>query len=167
MAIEKWVFFIVPHLLWHGASVYNSHLQGPVTLAPIADRLAVLLPVFTTYVWRGWDLNTQSSPCDANALTNCTTAAVIPVWICNLALCKVASLCACNCVYVPISVVFICLCYTACLRKCVWCCVFVTACRWKLMSYKIESKAQSLLEMFLKLVIIDVETIGVVIWEIF
>lgn len=30
MAIEKWRFLSVPHLLWHGASVYN--LQGPVTL---------------------------------------------------------------------------------------------------------------------------------------
>ena len=25
-------FFSVPHWLWHGASVYNGHLQGPVTL---------------------------------------------------------------------------------------------------------------------------------------
>ena len=24
MAIEQWGFFIVPHLLWHGASVYNG-----------------------------------------------------------------------------------------------------------------------------------------------
>ena len=30
-AIEQWGFFCVPHLLWHGASVYNGHLQGPVT----------------------------------------------------------------------------------------------------------------------------------------
>ena len=37
----------MPHLLWHGASVYNGHLRGPVTLIPIAERLAVelLLPV--------------------------------------------------------------------------------------------------------------------------
>ena len=32
MAIEQWWFFSVPHLLWHGASVYNGHLQGLVTL---------------------------------------------------------------------------------------------------------------------------------------
>ena len=25
-------FFSVPHLLWHGASAYNGHLRGPVTL---------------------------------------------------------------------------------------------------------------------------------------
>ena len=31
MAIEQWRFFSVPHLLWHGASVYNGHLSGPVT----------------------------------------------------------------------------------------------------------------------------------------
>ena len=35
MAIEQWGFFSLPHLLWHGASVYNSHLRGP-----IAERLA-------------------------------------------------------------------------------------------------------------------------------
>ena len=31
MAIEQWGFFSVPHLLWHGAFVYNGHLRGPVT----------------------------------------------------------------------------------------------------------------------------------------
>ena len=29
--------FSVPYLLWHGPSVYNGHLRGPVTLAPIAE----------------------------------------------------------------------------------------------------------------------------------
>ena len=45
-----WGFFSVPHLLWHGASVYDGHLRGPVTLTPVAERLAVELskPVFTT-----------------------------------------------------------------------------------------------------------------------
>ena len=28
-AIEQWGTFSVPHLLWHGASAYNGHLQGP------------------------------------------------------------------------------------------------------------------------------------------
>ena len=32
MAIDQWGFFSVQHLLWHGASVYNGHLRGPVTL---------------------------------------------------------------------------------------------------------------------------------------
>ena len=43
MAIEQWTsrFFSVPHLLRHGASVYNGHLWGPVTLTPFAERLAV------------------------------------------------------------------------------------------------------------------------------
>ena len=37
----------MPHVLRHRASVYNGHPQRPVTLAPIAERLAVelLLPV--------------------------------------------------------------------------------------------------------------------------
>ena len=50
MAIEQWRCLSVLHLLWHGASVYNDHLRGPVTLTPIAERLAVelTLPVFTT-----------------------------------------------------------------------------------------------------------------------
>ena len=39
------------HLLGHGESVYNGHLQGPVTLTPIAESLKVelSLPFFTTY----------------------------------------------------------------------------------------------------------------------
>ena len=41
MAIEQWGFFSMPHLLWHRASVYNGHLRGPVTLTPIAERLAL------------------------------------------------------------------------------------------------------------------------------
>ena len=50
MAVEQWGFFSVSHLLWHGASVYNGHPRGSVTLTTIAERLAVelSLPVFTT-----------------------------------------------------------------------------------------------------------------------
>ena len=78
MAIEQWGFFSVPHWLWHRASVYNGHVRGPVTLTPIADRLAVelSLPVFTTYVCRRWDSNTQPSACEASTLTHCATAAI-------------------------------------------------------------------------------------------
>ena len=54
MNIEQWGFFSVPHLLWHGASNYNGHLRGPVTLIPFAERLAVELSlhVFTTCLSR-------------------------------------------------------------------------------------------------------------------
>ena len=78
MAIEQLGFFSMPHLLWHGASIYYGHLRGPVTLTPIAERLALelSLPVFTTWVCRGWDSNTQPSTCGANALSQCATAAV-------------------------------------------------------------------------------------------
>ena len=50
MANAQWGFFNVPHLLRHGHPLYNGHLWGPVTLTPVAERLAVelLLPVFTT-----------------------------------------------------------------------------------------------------------------------
>ena len=40
MVIEQCGFFSVPHLLRHGASVYNGYLRGPVTLTPVAERLA-------------------------------------------------------------------------------------------------------------------------------
>ena len=43
MAIKQRGFFSVLHLLWQGTSVYNSHLRGPVTLTPMAERLAVKL----------------------------------------------------------------------------------------------------------------------------
>ena len=45
MAIEQSGFFSVPHLLWHEASVFNCHLRGPVKLTPIAERLALELPL--------------------------------------------------------------------------------------------------------------------------
>ena len=69
----------VPHLLWHGASVYYGHLRGPVTLTPNAERLAVELSlhVLTTWVCRCWDSNTQPSACGSNALTNCATIAAL------------------------------------------------------------------------------------------
>ena len=68
MTIEQWGFFRMPHLLWHGASVYNGHLT------PFAERLAVELsiPNFTTYVYCGLDSNTQPFACGANALFHCT-----------------------------------------------------------------------------------------------
>ena len=61
LAIEQWGYFRLPHLLWHGASVYNGHLWGPVTLTPIAEHWAVelSLPVLTTLDCRGWDSNIE------------------------------------------------------------------------------------------------------------
>ena len=77
-AIAQWGFLSVPQLLWHETSVYNGHLRGPITLTPNAKYWAVelSLPVFITKVCRGWDVNTQPSPCEANALTYGATAAV-------------------------------------------------------------------------------------------
>ena len=42
---KQWGFFNVPHLLWHGPTLCNGHLRGPVTLTPVAKRLAVELPL--------------------------------------------------------------------------------------------------------------------------
>ena len=41
-------FVSLPHLLWHGASIYNGHLRGSMTLTPVDEHLAVelSLPVF-------------------------------------------------------------------------------------------------------------------------
>ena len=77
MAIEPWGFFSVPHLLWHGASVYDGHLRGPVTLTPIAERFALELSLPVLRLWcfaAGIRTRTQSPACEANALTHCATA---------------------------------------------------------------------------------------------
>ena len=70
---------LASHTYCDSGTVYDSHLRGPVTLTPIAERLAVerSLHVFTTYVSRGWDSNTQPSACGANAHTHCATATVL------------------------------------------------------------------------------------------
>ena len=54
-AIKQWGSLHVPHLLLHGTSVYNSHLLRPVTLTPIAERMAMVLspPVFTRSIATG------------------------------------------------------------------------------------------------------------------
>ena len=81
-ALSSEGFFCLSHLLWHGTSVYNGHLQGPVTLTPIADRWAVELSlhVLTIYVCRGWDSNTQPSACEANTLTHCAITTGYSIW---------------------------------------------------------------------------------------
>ena len=35
MAIKHWGFCSASQVLWHGASVYNGHIRGPVTLAQV------------------------------------------------------------------------------------------------------------------------------------
>ena len=77
MAIEHWAwgFFGVSHL-WQGAFIYNGRLRGHVTLAPVAERLAVELSpslLRLCYV----DLNTKPSACETNALTDCATTVVL------------------------------------------------------------------------------------------
>ena len=58
----------MPHLTRHGTSAHKSHLRGPVTLAPIAERLAVELSL----PGRRWDLNIQpSAPTDCAITAAC------------------------------------------------------------------------------------------------
>ena len=55
MVIEHWGFFSVPHLMRHGASVYNGHLREPVLLTPIANiwnKVSKHLHVFPMYFWK-------------------------------------------------------------------------------------------------------------------
>ena len=53
-AIEQWRLFYVLHLLWHGASVYNGHLRGPVThIFCRAFGSGAVSTCFTTLVCRG------------------------------------------------------------------------------------------------------------------
>ena len=52
IAIEQWGFFSMPHLLWHGTSVYRGNLRGPVTLTLVSKRLAVLLLLAVYWISR-------------------------------------------------------------------------------------------------------------------
>ena len=68
-------FLNVPHLLWHGPTLYNGHLRGIFTHTPFAERLAVelSLPVLTTYVCP----DRESNPDLPYASKRSTNAAVI------------------------------------------------------------------------------------------
>ena len=69
-------YFVVPHLLWHS---FKMIISVHVTVTTVVDCLAVelSLPVLTTKICQVWDLNTRSSVCEANALTNCSSTAAI------------------------------------------------------------------------------------------
>ena len=60
------------HLLWHGASVYNSQITRTYCRS---FGSWVVTTCFTTYVCRSWDSNTQPSTCEAKALAHCAIAA--------------------------------------------------------------------------------------------
>ena len=79
MAIEQWGFFSVPHLLWHRATVHNSHFRGPVTHLLPSDGQWSCYYLFLR-LRSGRDLNTQPSKCEANALTDCATEAIMWRW---------------------------------------------------------------------------------------
>ena len=63
------------HDTWHGPTLYSGHLQKPMLLRPIIERLAMKLslPVLTSKVWV-LDSNTQPSACVANGLTDSANA---------------------------------------------------------------------------------------------
>ena len=43
LSSEGFLTVNVPHLLWHGPTLYIGHLRGPVTSTHVAERLAVEL----------------------------------------------------------------------------------------------------------------------------
>ena len=77
LAIEQWGFLnSVPHLLWHGESVYNGHLRNTHTYCRAFSSVVVTTWFYDLGIV--WDSNTQSSAYGANALAHC--AAVSRFW---------------------------------------------------------------------------------------
>ena len=64
MAIEQWIFDM-PYLLWHGPTLYNGHLRGPVTHTLVAER-------FGSGTGTTWSVPTRdptrASACEVHAL---------------------------------------------------------------------------------------------------
>ena len=52
MAIKQWCFFNMPHLLWHGASVYNGHLRDTHTYCRAFSSGAVTTCFYDLYLSR-------------------------------------------------------------------------------------------------------------------
>ena len=79
MVIGLWRFFSVPHLLWHGVSIYNGHLAPRTRDTHNFCRVfasGAVTTCFYDFDLLRWDSNTQPSACGANALTDCATAVV-------------------------------------------------------------------------------------------
>ena len=80
MAIEHWGLFSLPHLLYHGTSVYNGHLRGPISITSAVEHLEVELPL-PVYIWlwsvsTAWGFEHPTFPMRGERLTDCATAAV-------------------------------------------------------------------------------------------
>ena len=80
-AFKQWGFLTCHPTLTQDIRL-NGYLREPVTLTPIAERLAVelSLPVFIDSGCRAWDSNTQPSACEAIALTDCATTICAMFW---------------------------------------------------------------------------------------
>ena len=59
--------YSAPHLMWHGSSVYNGHLQGPVT--PACTFCRALGSGAVTTCFKDLQIKPQSLACEANALS--------------------------------------------------------------------------------------------------
>ena len=66
----------MPHPLLHGASVYNGHLRGPVTLTHVAERLVVELSLLALTTLLVLSRLKFEHPSFRMRLTDYTTAAV-------------------------------------------------------------------------------------------
>ena len=68
MVIEQWGFLNVPNLLWHGQTFYNGHHWGPMSLTPVAERLAIELSLS---MMKRPVIEPRSSACKASAIRHC------------------------------------------------------------------------------------------------
>ena len=66
MVIWQWGFFNVPHLLWHGPTLYHGQFRGPVTPTPVTERF--------------YDIGLLQPQIELRTLNLHATAAVYPVW---------------------------------------------------------------------------------------
>ena len=85
MAIEIWGFFSVPHLLWHGATLYNGHHRGMTRIRdpnPYCQAFECGAAVTNCFYDLGLSrlgFELPTSACEANALTACATDAAFIV----------------------------------------------------------------------------------------
>ena len=79
MVIEHWGFLSVPILLCHGASVYNGHLRGHVTLTLNAEQWKFYY-LFLRLKSIGAGIRTPKLPFAGPPLTQCATAALVKTW---------------------------------------------------------------------------------------
>lgn len=78
MAIKHWNFFGVPHLLWHGISVFKVIFEELVPFTTFVERLSIMHCLF----WCFRTFETGSTPCSCKTNDKATCATVV-AYLCN------------------------------------------------------------------------------------